>query len=107
MGFAAIPWGPGNAPANLNLGLYYIFAILSIETLGILMAGWGSNNKYAILGAMRSAAQIISYEIPAGFAIISVVMIAQTLNLQDIAVQQGVLSVEKTKFCGFWDVSSI
>lgn len=107
LGFAVLPWGPGLAPARLNLGLYYFFAIISIETLGILMAGWGSNNKYAILGAMRSAAQIISYEIPAGFAIISVVMIAQTLNLQDIAIQQGILSAEKTKFCGFWDVSSI
>jgi len=107
LGFAALPWGPGLAPAKLNLGLYYVFAIISIETLGILMAGWGSNNKYAILGAMRSAAQIISYEIPAGFAIISVVMIAQTLNLQDIAAQQGILANEATKFAGFWDVSSI
>jgi NADH-quinone oxidoreductase subunit H len=107
LGFAALPWGPGLAPAKLNLGLYYIFAIISIETLGILMAGWGSNNKYSILGAMRSAAQIISYEIPAGFALISVVMIAQTLNLQDIAAQQGILSTEQIKFAGFWDVSSI
>lgn len=107
MGFAAMPWGPGLAPAKLNLGLYYTFAIISIETLGILMAGWGSNNKFAILGAMRSAAQIISYEIPAGFAIISVVMIAQSLNLQEIASQQGVLSVEKVRFFGFWDVSAI
>jgi len=107
LGFAALPWAPGLAPAKLNLGLYYIFAIVSIETLGILMAGWGSNNKYSILGAMRSAAQIISYEIPAGFALISVVMIAQTLNLQDIAAQQGILSPEKIKFAGFWDVSSI
>jgi NADH-quinone oxidoreductase subunit H len=107
MGFAALPWAPGLVPSKINLGLYYIFAIISIETLGILMAGWGSNNKYAILGAMRSAAQIISYEIPAGFAIISVVMISQTLSLQDIAMQQGILSPEKIKFAGFWDVTHI
>ena len=107
LGFAVLPWGPGIAPAKLNLGLYYFFAIISIETLGILMAGWGSNNKYAILGAMRSAAQVISYEIPAGFALISVVMISQTLNLQDIALQQGILSPEKIKFSGFWNVSEI
>jgi len=105
LGFAALPWAPGLIPSKINLGLYYIFAIISIETLGILMAGWGSNNKYSILGAMRSAAQIISYEIPAGFAIISVVMIAQTLNLQDIAMQQGTLTTEGAKFLGFWDVS--
>ncbi len=107
LGFAALPWGPGLVPAKLNLGLYYIFAIISVETLGILMAGWGSNNKYSILGAMRSAAQIISYEIPAGFAIISVVMIAQTLDLQSIASQQGILAKETIKFAGFWDVSAI
>ena len=106
-GFCRAALGAGLSTSKLNLGLYYIFAIISIETLGILMAGWGSNNKYSILGAMRSAAQIISYEIPAGFAIISVVMIAQTLNLQDIAVQQGILSTEKIKFLGFWDVIAI
>lgn len=107
LGFAVLPWGPGLAPSHLNLGLYYLLGIISIETLGILMAGWGSNNKYSILGAMRSAAQIISYEIPAGFALISVVMIAQTLDLQVISAQQGILSPEKTKFLGVWDVSSI
>ncbi|WP_317132404.1 complex I subunit 1/NuoH family protein [Mucilaginibacter metallidurans] len=107
LGFAALPWAPGLIPSKTNIGLYYIFAIISIETLGILMAGWGSNNKYSILGAMRSAAQIISYEIPAGFAIISVVMIAQTLDLQVISAQQGILAAEKIKFAGFWDVSQI
>lgn len=107
MGFAALPWAPGLVPSKINLGLYYIFAIISMETLGILMAGWGSNNKYSILGAMRSAAQIISYEIPAGFAIIAVVMITQSLNMQTIGLQQGVLSSEPTKFLGFYDVTKI
>lgn len=107
LGFAALPWAPGLIPSKTNIGLYYIFAIISIETLGILMAGWGSNNKYSILGAMRSAAQIISYEIPAGFAIIAVVMVAQTLDLQVISAQQGILATEKVKFAGFWDVSQI
>ncbi len=107
MGFACLPWAPEVIPSNTNLGLYYVFAILAIETLGILMAGWGSNNKYSILGAMRSAAQIISYEIPAGFAIIAVVMVSQTLDLQQIAMQQGTLSAEKVKFLGVWDVTHI
>jgi len=107
MGFACLPWAPGVVPSKASIGLYYIFAIISIETLGILMAGWGSNNKYSILGAMRSVAQIISYEIPAGFALISVVMISQTLDLQQISLQQGILSAEKVKFFGIWDVTHI
>ena len=106
LGFAALPWAPGIIPSKINLGLYYIFGIISIETLGILMAGWGSNNKFAILGAMRSAAQIISYEVPAGFALISAVMIAQTLDLQQVALQQGILSHEGIKFLGIWNVSA-
>jgi NADH-quinone oxidoreductase subunit H len=107
LGFATLPWGPGLVPSRINLGLYYLLAIISVETLGILMAGWGSNNKYSILGAMRSAAQIISYEIPAGFALISAIMIAQTLDLQTIAYQQGILSAEPTKFLGWLNVSNV
>ncbi|MEJ7691916.1 NADH-quinone oxidoreductase subunit NuoH [Daejeonella sp.] len=107
LGFAALPWAPGLSPSSLNLGLFYIFAILSMETIGILMAGWGSNNKYALLGSMRSVAQMVSYEIPAGIALISAVMISQTFNLQEVSIKQGILSNETILFFGVWDVSSI
>lgn len=108
LGYAALPWAPGLVPSKINIGLYYIFAVISIETLGILMAGWGSNNKYSILGAMRSAAQIISYEIPAGFSLISVVIVCGSLDLQQIAIRQGILLKDETQwFLGLWDVSKI
>jgi NADH-quinone oxidoreductase subunit H len=107
MGFATLPWGPDLVPSALNLGVFYVFAIVSVESVGILMAGWGSNNKYSLLGALRSVAQVVSYEIPAGVAIISAVMISQTLDLQQITIKQGVLSAESAKFLGFWNVKDI
>jgi NADH-quinone oxidoreductase subunit H len=106
LGFAALPWAPDVIPSSLNLGIFYIFAILSMETIGILMAGWGSNNKYALLGSMRSVAQMVSYEIPAAIALISAVMISQTLNMQEISLKQGILSADSVLFLGMWDVKA-
>lgn len=107
MGFAALPWAPGVIPSSLNIGVFYVFAIISVESIGILMAGWGSNNKYSLLGGLRSVAQVVSYEIPSGIAIISAVMIAQTLDLQLISMRQGITTTEAVKFMGFWDVSRV
>ncbi|AKQ46059.1 NADH-quinone oxidoreductase subunit H [Rufibacter radiotolerans] len=88
-GFAVVPLTPTLIPSGTSLGLFFLLAIVSLDVVGLLMAGWGSNNKYALLGAMRSVAQIVSYEIPAGLAILSVVIISQSLDLQEISFQQG------------------
>jgi NADH-quinone oxidoreductase subunit H len=93
-GFAVIPFSNYYAPSGLNLGVFYVLAVGSIAVIGIFMGGWASNNKYSILGAMRSAAQIVSYEIPAAIAILSIVVLAGTLNMQEInQLQAG----------GFWN----
>jgi len=107
LGFAVMPWAPGLAPSALNLGLFYVIAIISVDAIGLLMAGWGSNNKFSLLGSMRAVAQIVSYEIPSGLALISAVMITQTLNMQEIVVNQGIASEEALRFLGLWDVSGI
>ncbi|WP_207535084.1 NADH-quinone oxidoreductase subunit NuoH [Desertivirga arenae] len=107
MGFASLPWAPDLIPSKINLGVFYVFAIVSVESVGILMAGWGSNNKYSLLGALRSVAQVVSYEIPAGIAIISAVMISQSLDLQEVSRLQGILTDQTTKFFGFWDVTKV
>ncbi|MDX3916040.1 MULTISPECIES: NADH-quinone oxidoreductase subunit NuoH [Olivibacter] len=107
LGFAAMPWAPNVAPAALNLGLFYVIAIISVEAIGVLMAGWGSNNKFSLLGSLRAVAQIVSYEIPAGLALIAAVMITQTLDMQEMTINQGILTNERLLFLGFWDVSEI
>lgn len=87
-GWAVIPFGDGYAIANLNIGLLYLFAISSLGVHSIIMAGWSSNSKYAFLGALRSAAQMISYEVSMGVTIISVILLSGSLNLNDIIIAQ-------------------
>jgi NADH-quinone oxidoreductase subunit H len=82
--FAVIPFSAYFVPAQINVGLFYIFAIGSFGVLGIMMGGWASNNKYSLLGALRSVSQIVSYEVPAAFALLSVAALAGTLDMQQI-----------------------
>jgi NADH-quinone oxidoreductase subunit H len=87
--FVVIPWGARLQPADLNVGVFYVSAISTISTVGLIMAGWASNNKYALFGAMRSAAQIVSYEIPSLLIILIPVMIVGSLSLQDLTLAQN------------------
>ncbi|MEQ1768517.1 MAG: NADH-quinone oxidoreductase subunit NuoH [Devosia sp.] len=86
--WAVIPLSSGWALANINVGVLYIFAISSLGVYGIIMGGWASNSKYAFLGALRSAAQMVSYEVSIGFVIITVLLCVGSLNLSDIVVAQ-------------------
>jgi NADH-quinone oxidoreductase subunit H len=82
--WAVIPFGPEHAFANIDAGLLYILALTSMGVYGIILAGWASNSKYGFLGAMRSAAQIVAYEIAMGFAMVGVLMAAGSLNMGEI-----------------------
>ncbi len=86
---AAFPWSEGYVGADLNVGIFYILAISSLVVVGLLMAGWGSNNKWSLYGAVRSTAQIVSYEIPAGLAVMTAVIFAGTLNMNGIIMAQA------------------
>ncbi len=87
--WAVIPFADGWVLADVNAGLLYILAMTSLGVYGVIIAGWASNSKYAFLGAMRSAAQIVAYEIAMGFALIGVLMVAGSLNLGDIVRAQS------------------
>jgi NADH-quinone oxidoreductase subunit H len=86
--WAVIPFSPGWVIADINVGILYVFAISSLEVYGVIMGGWASNSKYAFLGALRSAAQMVSYEVSIGFVIIAVLLCVGSLNLSDIVLSQ-------------------
>jgi len=89
-----MPLAPGWVVANINVGILYLFAVSSMGVYGIIMGGWASNSKYPFLGALRSAAQMVSYEVSIGFVIITVILLSGTMNLGDITrLQAG----------GFWN----
>lgn len=88
--FAVLPMGQGMAPINLNMGLYYLVAITSINTLVLWMAGWASNNKYSLLGGMRAVAQMVSYDIPLLLSLVGIIILTGSLDLNTIvSSQQG------------------
>ncbi|MAE71972.1 MAG: NADH-quinone oxidoreductase subunit NuoH [Gemmatimonadetes bacterium] len=90
MAFVPIPWGEKLIVADLNVGVLYIAAITSLSAIGVIMAGWASNNKWSLYGGMRAAAQIVSYEIPVGLALVPALLASSTLSMQGIVeVQAG------------------
>jgi NADH-quinone oxidoreductase subunit H len=87
--WAAMPLAPGWVVSNINVGILYLFAVSSMGVYGIIMGGWASNSKYPFLGALRSAAQMISYEVSIGFIIVTVILLAGSMNLDTIVRAQG------------------
>jgi NADH-quinone oxidoreductase subunit H len=87
--WAVVPFGPDVALANVNAGLLFLLAITSLEVYGVIIAGWASNSKYAFLGALRASAQMVSYEIAMGFALVVVLMVSGSMNLTEIVQAQG------------------
>jgi NADH-quinone oxidoreductase subunit H len=88
IGWAVIPYGPGQVISDINLGILYLLAISSLGVYGIMTSGWASNSKYAFLGALRSAAQIVSYEVSIGFTIASILLCVGSFNLSEIVCAQ-------------------
>lgn len=94
-GFSVLPLNEDLSGSTISSGVFFLLAIVSLDVLGILMAGWASNNKYSLYGAMRSVAQIVSYEVPLGLSVLCVIILTGTLNLQSLSLLQngsGILS---------------
>lgn len=107
-GFSVLPLAPGVTGAAISSGVLLLLGIISLDVFGILLAGWGSNSKFSMYGALRSVAQLVSYEVPLSLSVLTVLVVSQTLNLQEIAYQQSIrYSVEPILFLGFFDVSNL
>ena len=102
--FAVVPWGPGMVPVDMHVGLLFFFAISSISAVGLMMAGWASNNKFALLGAMRAVAQMVSYEIPAVLSLLAIVMITGSLSVVDLIAYQSGLFISVNDVAGIPDL---
>src|SRR5690349_10349650 len=93
-GFSVLPLSASWGGSAISSGVFFLIAIISLDVIGIIIAGWSSHNKYSMLGTMRSAAQLISYEVPLGLSVLCVTITTQTLDLQEISYQQGILAHE-------------
>jgi NADH-quinone oxidoreductase subunit H len=89
MSWVIIPWGPGLQVTDLNVGILYLLAFGAVPVLGVVLAGWGSSNKYSLFGGMRAVVQYVSYEVPAGVALVVPVLMARTMSLQGIVQAQS------------------
>jgi NADH-quinone oxidoreductase subunit H len=98
--FSVIPLSPSWPGAGINTGVYFIIAILSIDVIGMLLAGWSSNNKYSVMGTFRAAAQIVSYEVPLALSVLCVAIYAQSIDLQEIVYQQTHMSQQTNYLFG-------
>ncbi len=88
LAFAVLPWGNGLQIINFNIGIFFLIAVSSIGVLGILLAGWSSNNKFTLIGALRSGAQMVSYELSIGLSVLTMVCFAGTMNVEKICLEQ-------------------
>ena len=88
LAFAVLPWGNGLQIIDFNVGIFFLLAVSSIGVLGILLAGWSSNNKFTLIGALRSGAQMVSYELSMGLCVVTMVVIAGSMSVTDIVMAQ-------------------
>jgi NADH-quinone oxidoreductase subunit H len=102
--YAVLPWGRGLVPVNIESGVLFVVAVSSVSAVGLMMAGWGSNNKFSLLGAMRAVAQMVSYEIPAVLALLAVVIVTGTMSLATKPEMQAGIPIMGTTIPGLPDL---